>query len=144
MVDMSILETLKTIIEDPKFQENVEETARIFFQGTNFTVNLIPALAIGLLGLLLLAPLLGIPLLDIFSSMSSSIVGGAGGYGAPATGYGQAYRRDSNEWYDQTIADLQSQVTQLQDSEQDLRSQLYYSNTNTPAEGTASQIGYTT
>ena len=33
---------------------------------------------------------------------------------------------EAQDWYEATIADLQSQLGQLQQSEQELRSQLYY------------------
>ena len=47
-------------------KERVEETARIYFEGTGTTINLLPALIIGLLLLLALLKLLGIPILSSF------------------------------------------------------------------------------
>eukprot|EP00090_Calanus_glacialis_P027071 TRINITY_DN42607_c0_g1_i1.p1 TRINITY_DN42607_c0_g1~~TRINITY_DN42607_c0_g1_i1.p1 ORF type:complete len:238 (-),score=67.64 TRINITY_DN42607_c0_g1_i1:312-992(-) len=69
------------------------ETARIYYTGTDITINLIWSILIfgGLL--LLLKPLLGIPLLDnILGAMTGSSPSyGSGisdGYGAPDAGYG--------------------------------------------------------
>jgi len=143
MVDLTFLETLKTFVEDPTVQKTVEETARIFYNGDSITVNLLPALAILGLGLLALAPLLGIPLLPLLSGIvgggSSS---GSGAYGAPATGYGDAYSRADTDYYQTTITDLQAQIAALQDSELELRNQLYYSASNAPTSVTSNQIGY--
>jgi hypothetical protein len=79
----------------PGVKENLEESARIFFSNNALTVNLIPALLVGLLGLFLLKPLFGIPILSqIFGAMTG---GGASygsnleisdGYGAPEQSYG--------------------------------------------------------
>lgn len=144
MVDLTILQTLKTFVEDPTVQKTVEETARIFFSNDNITVNLIPALAILSLGLLALAPLLGIPLLPLLSGITGGgSTSGSGAYGAPATGYGDSYSRGDTEYYQTTITDLQAQVAALQDSELELRNQLYYSN-NSPTSVTSNQIGYST
>merc|ERR1712051_1028348 len=83
-------------------REDVQETARLYFEGGDVTINLIwSALVVGAL-LLLLKPLFGIPLLDnIVGAMSGhggspSYGGGissdygapSGGYGAPDAGYG--------------------------------------------------------
>ena len=38
--------------DTPGIKENVEEAARVFFSNSNLTVNLIPALLVGLLGLI--------------------------------------------------------------------------------------------
>ena len=43
---------LSTFIEDPELRDNVEETARIYFDnGSGVTVNLIPALIVSLIAL---------------------------------------------------------------------------------------------
>jgi len=145
MVDLTILETVKTFVEDPNVQEKIGETARVFFSNDNITVNLLPAIAILSLGLLALLPLLGIPLLPLLSGLTGGgSTTGSGGYGAPATGYGDTYSRGSTDYYDQTVADLQAQVTALQDAEVELRNQLYYSTANSPASVVSNQIGYTT
>merc|ERR1712150_394642 len=90
----------------------------VFFSNSDLTINLIPALIVGALGLLFLLPLLGIPILDILGGMMSDVVGGGHGnaYSAPSTGYGYVARGDTT-YYDQTIADLQQQVAALQESE---------------------------
>ena len=139
----SLIDTLKTIMDDPTMMERLEETARVFFSNDTVTVNLLPALAVLSLGLLLLAPLLGIPLLPLLSGLTGGSSSGSGGYGAPATGYGDAYSRADTPYYDQTVADLQAQVAALQDSELELRNQVYYNTANTAAGATSNQIGYT-
>ena len=145
MVDLTILETVKTFLEDQTVQEKIEETARIFFSNGGITVNLIPALAILGLGLLALAPLLGIPLLPLLSGITGGgSTTGSGSYGTPATGYGEAYSRASSDYYEKTVADLQTQVAALQDSELDLRNQLYYNTASSASSVASNQIGYTT
>ena len=82
---------LSTFIEDPELRDNVEETARIYFDnGSGVTVNLIPALVIGLLLLLGALKLLGLPILASFGldGLGGSGAGVSGDYGAPSGGYG--------------------------------------------------------
>merc|ERR1712172_167490 len=88
MMDLSFLEPVYELVRDEEVRSKLEETGRIFFANSNLTINLIPALIIGLLGLLFLLPLLGIPILDILGGMMSDVVGGGhgGGYSAPSTG----------------------------------------------------------
>merc|ERR1711902_167650 len=122
----NLLTPVFDMLQDEVVREKVEESARVFFSNSNLTINLIPALIIGALGLLFLLPLLGIPILDILGGMMSYVVGGhGGGYSAPSTGYGYVARGDTS-YYDQTIADLQQQVAALQESEANLRNSLYY------------------
>lgn len=80
---------LMELIEDDDVREKVSETARIFFSNGNITVNLIPALLVGL-GLLALKSLLGIPLLGLLGGgdTATGYGGGSSGYGAPDAGYG--------------------------------------------------------
>ena len=66
-----------------------------------------------------------------------------GGYGEPATGYGRAYSSRSGEAYEQTVSDLQAQVAQLQESELNLRNQIYYNTDSASAAVNSNQIGYT-
>merc|ERR1712203_1346684 len=120
----NLLTPVFDMLQDEVVREKVEESARVFFSNSNLTINLIPALIIGALGLLFLLPLLGIPILDILGGMMSDVVGGhGGGYSAPPTGYGYVARGDTS-YYDQTIADLQQQVAALQESEANLRNSL--------------------
>merc|ERR1712113_495389 len=78
----------------PGVQENLEQSARVFFSNSFQTINLIPALLVGALLLFLLPPLLGFPILN-------GLLGGGGGgasygsnleisdgYGAPSSSYG--------------------------------------------------------
>merc|ERR1719384_1783890 len=62
----TILQPLFQLIEKPELREKVEDTARIYFQGDGTSVNLIPALIIGLLLLIGLLKLLGLPILASF------------------------------------------------------------------------------
>merc|ERR1711944_208220 len=68
----------------PEVQENLEQSARVFFSNSFQTINLIPALLVGALLLFLLPPLLGFPILN-------GLLGGGGGgasYGSPEASYG--------------------------------------------------------
>jgi len=92
---MDVLAPFIELWNTPGVKENLEESARLYFSQGGVTVNLIPAAIIILLGVFLLKPLLGIPLLSqIFGAMTGS---GASygtnlevsdGYGAPASSYG--------------------------------------------------------
>merc|ERR1712083_378235 len=144
MTDIAnLLTPIYDLLQDEVVREKVEESARVFFSNSNLTINLIPALIIGALGLLFLLPLLGIPILDILGGMMSDVVGGGhgGGYSAPSTGYGYVARGDTT-YYDQTIADLQQQVAALQESEANLRSSLYYNNPVGEGPQTTNNVGY--
>ena len=142
MMDLSFLDPIQELLKDPAVQEQIDHTARIFFSNQVLTVNLIPALIAVTLGALLLLPLLGIPILDLLADGMGAM---ASGYGATvSSGYGGHgfFSRGDNTYYDQTIADLQQQVTALQESEASLRSAVYY---NAPVDSgaqVANSIGY--
>jgi len=129
MVDaLTFLQPFLDLIEQPELKEKVEETARIYFVGQGTTVNLLPALIVGLLLLLGLLKLLGLPIL---SSFGLDGLGGDsdGGYGTSGgsgfnSGYGQAYAR--GDYFDQSVADLQQQINQLTESTEALTNQVYY------------------
>merc|ERR1712014_521250 len=127
------------LIDNDEIKDTVRETARIYYDGTGVTINLIPSIIIGLLALLGLLKLLGLPILASFG------LGGGeeseGGYGEPSTGYGRAYARSSD--FDQTVADLQAQVAQLQESNQELQNQVYYNTAGSSTGVNTNQIGYT-
>ena len=138
---MNLLEPLINLIDNEDIKDTVRETARIYYNETGVTVNLIASIIIGLLALLGLLKVLGIPILASFD------LGGDGGYGEPtsgygepSTGYGRAYARSGA--FEETVADLQAQVAQLQESELELRNQIYY-NTASSAAFNSNQIGYT-
>ena len=80
---LSLLQPFMDLIEDDFLREKVEDTARVYFTSPNFTVNLIPAIIIGLLLLIGLLKLLGLPIL---ASFGLDGIGGSGdgGYGAPS------------------------------------------------------------
>ena len=88
---------LGTFIEDPELRDTIEETARIYYDnGSGVTVNLIPAVIVGLLLLLGALKLLGLPIL---SSFGLDGLGGSGGgdYGAPSGGYGAPAGEDTRD-----------------------------------------------
>merc|ERR1712110_791779 len=125
MVDaFTILQPFFNLIEEPGLKERVEETARIYFVGQGTTINLIPALIVGLLLLVGLLKLLGLPILSSFGL--DGLGGGSdGGYGTSGgSGYGQAYAR--GDYFDQSVADLQQQINQLTESTEALTNQVYY------------------
>merc|ERR1712024_24957 len=126
MVDaFSILQPFLDLIEQPELKERVEEMARIYFDnGQGTTINLIPALIVGLLLLLGLLKLLGLPILASFGL--DGLAGDSdGGYGTSvSSGYGQAYAR--GDYFDQSVADLQQQINQLTESTEALTNQVYY------------------
>merc|ERR1711953_239197 len=125
MVDaFNILQPFLDLIEQPELKERVEETARIYFDGQGTTINLIPALIVGLLLLLGLLKLLGLPILASFGL--DGLAGDSdGGYGTSvSSGYGQAYAR--GDYFDQSVADLQQQINQLTESTEALTNQVYY------------------
>merc|ERR1719242_2574133 len=125
MVDaFTILQPFINLLEEPELKERVEETARIYFTGQGTTINLIPALIVGLLLLVGLLKLLGLPILSSFGL--DGLAGGSdGGYGTSGgSGYGQAYAR--GDYFDQSVADLQQQINQLTESTEALTNQVYY------------------
>merc|ERR1719242_61086 len=119
-VDLSdLLEPLLGLIEDPGVREGVEETARLFFQSSTATVNLIPSFIIGTLLLIGLLSALGIPIL---SSLGLNLTGAGstnGGYGVTASGYA---RGD----FDTQVSYLQEQINALVASNEALTNQVYY------------------
>merc|ERR1711879_219201 len=125
----TILQPLFDLIEKPELREKVEDTARIYFNGDGTTVNLIPALIIGLLLLIGLLKLLGLPILASFGIGGGDSDGGYGTTGGSGSGFnsgdGQAYARGDN-YFDQTVADLQQQINQLIESNEALTNQVYY------------------
>ena len=153
MDTLTILQPFMELIEEPELREKVEDTARIYFNGDGTTVNLIPALIIGLLLLIGLLKLLGLPILASFGIGGGDSDGGygttgkytdrqtrlvsslmkrlwpmsfSGGSGSGFnSGYGQAYARGDN-YFDQTVADLQQQINQLIESNEALTNQVYY------------------
>merc|ERR1712079_567737 len=78
----------------PGVQENLEQSARVFFSNSFQTINLIPALLVGALLLFLLPPLLGFPILNGLlgggggGASYGSILEISDGYGAPSSSYG--------------------------------------------------------
>ena len=148
MVDTrNLLEPHINLIDNEDIKDTVRDTARIYYEGTGATVNLISSLIIGLLALLGLLKLLAIPILASFGLGGDD--GGESGYGAPTgvygepfTGYGRAYSSRSGE-AEHTITDLQAQVAQLQESELHPQSQNYYNIDSASVAVNGNQIGFT-
>jgi len=116
----SLLQHLLDLLQDPDTQDTLEETARIYFAGTEgVTVNLIPGFIIG-----------GLLLLGLLKLLGFGILGSLGGFsGVGVTG--------SGDYYD-TVADLQEQINQLAASNEALTSQVYY---GTAATNTGGSLG---
>merc|ERR1712133_310853 len=77
MLNLSFLEPVKELLDQPEVADKVEELGRLFFSSDSVTINLLPAILIGLGSLLFLLPLLGIPVLDLlFGAMTGSSAGG--------------------------------------------------------------------
>ena len=83
-----LLQPLYNLIEDQDTRDKVEETARLYFANTSgngsVTVNLIPAVVVGLLLLIGLLKLLGLPILASFGLDGLGGDTSGGGYGAPS------------------------------------------------------------
>merc|ERR1719510_1722686 len=119
---MALVEGLRTLLENDDFIEPLDRGARIFYNGQGFTLNLIPGAIAGFLATLAAGTIFSVPLTQFFSNMFSA-AGSGSGYGYPS------YQRN-DEYYDQVVADLHSQVAHLKKQEETLRSQIYYSNYN--------------
>ena len=117
---MAVMEGLLSLLENDDFREPLDRAARILYTGQDFTLNLIPGAIVGFLATLAAGTIFSVPLTQFFNNMFSA--GGSGsGYGYPS------YQRN-DEYYDQVVADLHSQVAHLKEQEETLRSQIYYSN----------------
>ena len=122
IINMALVEGLRTLLENDDFREPLDRVARLLYTGQGFTLNLIPGAIAGFLATLAAGTIFSVPLTQLFSNMLSS-AGSGSGYGYPS------YQRN-DEYYDQVVADLHSQVAHLKDQEENLRSQIYYSNYN--------------
>ena len=116
---MSLAEDLHSLLENEDLLEPVERVARLLVNGDGFTLNLIPAAIVGFLTTLALGAIFSVPLTQFFNNMVS---------GAGSSGYGYPGYQRSDEYYDQVVADLHSQVAELKEQEEILRSQIYYNN----------------
>jgi len=153
MVKIELLEPVLQLLNDKNVQEKVEEVARFFYSNGNVTVNLFPALFLGIITIFFVLPLLGVPLLDALfgSSVTSSSAyntlayGGAGGQVTQFTAAGYSDRSAQVELTEEQkalypeLAEIRDMIVELQESEYNLRNQLYY---NTAATGTG--LGDTT
>merc|ERR1711892_261244 len=159
---VDLIEPVKDLLSADGVQEKVEDVARIFFTNGNLTVNLLPALLVGLGLMLFILPLLGIPILDmIFGAMTGVATAGYGSsYGATSynqgttgTGYGSAgyssragdvQLTPEQQALFPELTELRTQIAQLKESEQDLRNHIYYNTANAVVDpaGAAGEIGY--
>ena len=131
---LAVLEPLINLIDNENIRESLSKTAQIYFSG--ITVSLIPSIIIGLLSVVGFAQTTG-SLLYIWSGARRRC---ASVDGKTSTSYGKVYSRNA-DYFDQTIADLQKQVAQLQESHQSLGDQIYYSSESIPTEVNTNQIG---
>ena len=118
--NMAVVEGLLSLLDNEDFREPIERAARILYTGQGFTLNLIPGAIAGFLATLAAGAIFSVPLTQFFNNMFSA-AGSGSGYGYPS------YQRN-DEYYDQVVADLHSQVAELKEQEENLRSQIYYSN----------------
>ena len=132
---LSALEPLINLIDNENIRESLSKTAQIYFSG--ITVSLIPSIIIGPLSVVGLLKLLG---LYSLTGVGLEGVVSARVDGKTSTSYGKVYSRNA-DYFDQTIADLQKQVAQLQESQQHLGDQIFYRPESTQAEVNTSQIG---
>ena len=123
-INMAVMEGLLTLLENDDFREPIDRVARLLFTGQSFTLNLIPGAIVGFLATLAAGTIFSVPLTQFFNNMFSAASSGSSGYGYPSS-----YQRN-DEYYDQVVADLHSQVAHLKEQEESLRSQIYYSNYN--------------
>ena len=103
---MSLAEDLHSLLENEDLLEPVERVARLLVNGDGFTLNLIPAAIVGFLTTLALGAIFSVPLTQFFNNMVS---------GAGSSGYGYPGYQRSDEYYDQVVADLHSQVAELKE-----------------------------
>ena len=123
ITNMAVVEGLLSLLENEDFREPIDRAARILYTGQDFTLNLIPGAIAGFLPTLAAGAIFSVPLTQFFNNMFSA-AGSGSGYGYPSS-----YQRN-DEYYDQVVADLHSQVAALKEQEENLRTQIYYSNYN--------------
>ena len=109
-------------------EDMIKESARIYFNGTDITVNLLPAIIIGLLALLGLLVALGIPILSMLGIGGDSQGVSTSGYGEIGSGYGygSSYSSRKGEAYEETVKNLQRQINQLEESNNLIEKEFYY------------------
>ena len=132
---LAVLEPLINLIDNENIRESLSKTAQIYFSG--ITVSLIPSIIIGPLSVVGLLKLLG---LYSLSGVGIEGVVSASLDGKSSTSCGKDYT-SNDDYFDETIADLQEQVKQLQESHINLGDQIYYSPESIPAEVNMNKIG---
>ena len=103
-IDFGFVQPLMELWQDEKIREKLQETGRLYYTNSFLSIDLYVYLywGLGILGFMfIMGWLLG---LDIFSGLGIPFGQTSG------SGYGMAYRSD-----DEIIAELQQQVSQLQD-----------------------------
>ena len=128
VVPTEIVKYLTGFVHQENVEEMIKESARIYFNGTDITVNLFPAIIIGLLALLGLLVALGIPILSMLGIGEDSQSVSTSGYGEIGSGYGygSSYSSRNGEAYEETVKNLQRQINQLEESNNLIEKEFYY------------------
>ena len=94
IINMALVEELRSLLENDEFTEPIEHMARIIYNGTGFTLNLIPGAIAGFLATLAAGAIFSVPLTQFVTNMFSAVGSSGSGYGYPS------YQRN-DEYYDQ-------------------------------------------
>merc|ERR1712018_204995 len=115
-INLDFLKPLYELVQNEEVQRKMEETARLYWSpgvdSNTVTVNLIPSVIALIIAALIALPLLGVPIFSLLGDSLKGVGVGGAGYGAPSHGHG----RSDIAFYEQSIADLQQQVANLQGS----------------------------
>merc|ERR1712038_1390088 len=134
-INLDFLKPLYELVQNEEVQRKMEETARLYWSpdvdDNTVTVNLIPSVIALIIAALIALPLLGVPIFSLLGDSLKGVGVGGGGYGAPSHGHG----RSDIAFYEQSIADLQQQVANLQGS-------TYYSSPVGDAAQDINGVGY--
>merc|ERR1712088_730156 len=135
-INLDFLKPVYELVQNEEVQRKLDETARLYWSpdvdSNTVTVNLIPSIIVLIIAALVALPLLGVPIFSLLGDSLKGVgVGGVGGYGAPSHGHG----RSDIAFYEQSIADLQQQVANLQGS-------TYYSSPVGDAAQDINGVGY--
>ena len=66
IINMALVEELRSLLENDEFTEPIEHMARIIYNGTGFTLNLIPGAIAGFLATLAAGAIFSVPLTQLF------------------------------------------------------------------------------
>ena len=66
IINMALVEELRSLLQNDEFTEPIEHMARIIYNGTGFTLNLIPGAIAGFLATLAAGAIFSVPLTQLF------------------------------------------------------------------------------